>query len=108
LKCVSFPEQYKRFVTKYGVGEFAFTNVCPPLLKGEWSLWEQKSQYVLPDNSIPISDNGCGDYLGFIMRGGKCSGTFYWADHEKDYSMEKSKHSNFYDFISREGLNKKD
>jgi len=103
-KGIMFPDQYKRFISKYGAGEFAFTNVYSPLSKGEWSLWGHKSQYRLPDNFIPISDNGCGDYLGFTIQDGKCSEQLYWADHEEGYSIGKSEYSNFYDFILREGL----
>ena len=105
LKCLIFPEQYKRFISKYGVGEFAFTNVYSPLIIGDWSLWESKESYSLPNEFIPISDNGAGDYLGFVAQNGKCSEELYWADHEQGYSMDISEYKCFYDFIVKVGLN---
>ena len=105
-KGLVFTDQYKRFISKYGAGNFAFTIVYSPLRKGEWSMWEHKSKYNLPDNFIPISDNGCGDYIGLIISAGKCSEQLYWADHEMEYATEKAEFNNFYEFILAEGLNK--
>jgi hypothetical protein len=106
-KNIIFDDQYKRFITKYGVGLFAFAEVYSPLLNGALSLWEEKSKYSLPANFIPISDNGCGDYLGFIINDGRCSVQLYWADHENNYSIEKVAYNSFYDFIIQKGLNVK-
>ena len=104
IKSLIFPVQYKRFATKYGVGEFAFTYVYSPLLTGGWSLWEPKESYSLPNEFIPISDNGGGDYLGFIVQNGQCPNELYWADHEQSYSIEISEYKCFYDFIVKVGL----
>jgi len=88
---LKYPEQYKYFISKYGAGEFAFTNIYSPKKSGEWSSWVEKEEYNLPHQFIPISDDGCGNYLGFIVLKGVCSESLYWADHEQEYEIRKNK-----------------
>ena len=106
LKKITYPEEYKKFMSNYGAGDFAFTNVYSPKFKGEMSSWEQIEKYNIPELFIPISDNGCGDYLGFKVDGGMCSEALFWSDHEQGYEISnKAAYESFYSFIVNEGLN---
>lgn len=104
-RAITYPEQYKNFIMKYGAGEFAFTNIYSPKAHGEWSSWVDKVKYNLPEQFIPVSDNGCGDYLGFIVSNGMCGEALFWCDHEQDYEISKNaEYANFYCFVVKQGL----
>ena len=105
-KNITYPDQYKKFISKYGAGEFAFTNVYSPKVHGQWSSWEEKDKYRLPELFIPISDNGCGDYLGFLVTEGECGEALFWADHEQGYKISaEAEYESFYTFVTKQGLN---
>ena len=103
---IEYPEEYRMFISEYGAGVFAFTNVYSPKREGEWSSWVEKEKCSLPKEFIPISDNGCGDYIGFVVNDGKCSEGLYFSDHDENYKLDKEmKYESFYEFVIKSGLN---
>lgn len=100
----SLPEQYKFFVSKYGCGYFALTSIYS-LRKGEWDIFDKIQ--LIPDlqgKFLPISDNGCGDYYGFVIEDSKCSDTIYFADHESGYALTPTEYDDLLSFILEIGL----
>jgi len=101
---VLFPIQYKEFLIRHGSGYFAFTNVLSPLRSGDYSMWVQKARYGLPDCFLPICDNECGDYYGFVATNGLCSDEVYWLDHESGYQKYEKAYDSFFEFVVKTGL----
>ncbi len=104
LKRVVFPDQFKHFIEKYGAGDFAFTHVYSPEPDSGWNLWREIESYDLPEDFLPISDNGGGDYLGFKIKENKCGIQLYWADHENGYEANELAFDDFFAFIFEFGL----
>jgi hypothetical protein len=102
---VSLPEKYKNHMLKYGAGCFAFINLYSPAKESEFSIGKNKEQYLLPSSFFPISDNGCGDYYGFISHSGVCSDSVYWLGHEDNYKNPIEQYQCLYEFLVRIGLN---
>jgi hypothetical protein len=102
---ISLPEKYKSHILKHGAGCFAFANLYSPAKDSEFSIGENKEQYPLPISFFPISDNGCGDYYGFISSSGVCSDSVYWLGHEDNYKNPIEQYHCLYEFLVRIGLN---
>jgi len=105
IKSISLPAEYKHFLTRYGAGDFRFTEVSSPDPDSEWSLWVEYD--YIPDGEsrlLPFANNGCGDYYCFKIEEGKCSKEIWWADHEQNYEMSCSDYGDFYDFIVKVAL----
>lgn len=104
---IQLPQQYRRFLTTYGAGDFLYSHVysCDP--ESGWSLWSE-TEYLgsAAEIALPFSDNGCGDYLCFGLDSGNCSDAIYWADHESDYELTPSEYEDFNDFVARVALRK--
>ena len=102
---VELPDDYRRFLSLYGAGEFAFTAIYSLDPKSDWSLWRNIERFLGGRRDfIPFADNGCGDYYGFRVVKGRCENRVLWADHEQDYSVSESEHGGFLDYMVREGL----
>jgi hypothetical protein len=101
----TLPAEYKHFLTRYGGGDFQFTDVSSPDPDSEWSLWVNYD--YIPDGEkrlLPFANNGCGDYYCFKLDDGRCSREIWWADHEQGYELSPAEYVDFYDFIVRVAL----
>jgi len=88
--------QFRRFLVKYGAGDFLYSWVYSFDPDSGWSLWSDSE--FLPGIGravLPFSDNGCGDYLAFKVTDGKCSDRVYWLDHEQEYAITDSDYDDF-------------
>jgi len=104
-KNILFPENYKKFISTYGPGDFAFTSIYSPDPLQNCSLWNDiKSYPEIPHDFIPFADNGCGDYLGFPVTEGHCEDRVLWADHEEGYILAESDYPTFLDYLLIVGL----
>lgn len=102
---IKLPTEYRHFLTRYGAGDFLFTDISSPDPGSEWSLWADYD-YISDGESrlVPFANNGCGDYYCFKLEGGRCSTEIWWADHEQNYALSRSKYADFYDFIIKVAL----
>ena len=99
---VQFPGSFKEFLTRYGAGDFVFSQVYSPDRKSGWNLWDH-FQYM-PDKKgilLPFSDNGAGDYYCFPVINGACEDRVVWADHEQNYNSTESEYHDFRDFVAK-------
>ena len=100
----SLPEKYKFFISNYGCGYFAFTTIYS-IRKGEWNILDKVHQIpIFEGKFIPVSDNGCGDYYGYLIVDSKCSDNIYFADHEKGYEIIQTEFFDLLSFINEIGL----
>jgi len=72
---VVLPQKYKEFVTEYGGGFFAFTNVFSIDLDSNWNILRRnkEAEPYLPERFIAISDDETGGLFGFLVDEGQCS-----------------------------------
>ena len=99
---IQLPISFKEFLTRYGAGDFVFSQVYSPDRNSGWNLWDQ-FQYM-PDKKgllLPFSDNGAGDYYCFPVVNGVCEDLVVWADHEQNYNATQSEYPDFRDFVAR-------
>ena len=97
---IQFPSSYKDFLTRYGAGDFVFSQVYSPDRTSGWNLWDH-FQYM-PDKKgvlLPLSDNGAGDYYCFPVVNGMCEDRVVWADHEQNYNVINSEYRDFREFV---------
>lgn len=95
------PAEYKYLVGRYGSGHFAFTNILS-VRDGGWSI--RAAQSFLPKDFIPVSDNECGDFYGFLVEDGSCRPELYFADHDDGYSLLQTNYKNMFEYIVGVGL----
>lgn len=101
---VEFPVEYKIFVKEFGGGYFGYTNVFSPTTSGYWSIVERNR--LAGENSgdfLAFSDNGVGDYYGFVVEDGVCSKTVYFFDHETS-DISESGYADLFDYLADVGL----
>lgn len=93
--------QFRRFLIRYGAGDFLYSHIYSFDPMSDWSLWKE-SDYLagIGTKVLPFSDNGCGDYLAFKVNDGKCSDQIYWLDHEQDYAPSESDYEDFNTWIA--------
>lgn len=93
--------QFRRFLAKYGAGDFLYSWVYSFDPDSGWSLWRD-SEFLMGIGTtvLPFSDNGGGDYLAFKVIDGKCSDRVYWLDHEQEYEMKDSNYEDFNEWIA--------
>ena len=99
-KGIKLPAEYKHFLTRYGAGDFQFTDISSPDPTSEWSFWADYDH--IPGGRsrlIPFANNGCGDHYCFKLDDGQCSTEIWWADHEQKYALTRSEYVDFYDFF---------
>jgi len=97
----ALPVEYKYFATRYGCGDFAFTNILS-VRDGSRSI--ARAQCDGPANFLPISENGCGDYYGFLIEDKACNGAVYFADHEENYKISATEYGDLFEYIAGIGL----
>ncbi len=100
---IALPESYKKFLLKFGGGNFAFTIV--------YSLDEQSVYYiknnVLRDfvsntNFLPVIDFETGDVAGFRIKNNKCESTMTMYNHEDKKMSDLN--LDFYELIIKYGF----
>ena len=104
-KGITLDTDYRCFLMEYGAGEFAYADIYSPDPLSPWSSWNVlETCHVKPDQFMPLTDNGGGDYLGFLTFDGRTLRPLFWADHEKDYSTSESEYGSFIEFITKWAL----
>jgi hypothetical protein len=98
------PSHYIYFASNYGCGYFAFTVVLS-IRPGAWYLVDRMPSLPCHDEPfVPIAENGCGDFYGFLVRQGVCTEQVYFADHEHHYCPAPTAYRSFFEFIYHVGL----
>jgi hypothetical protein len=99
------PEQYRHVATTFGTGSMGFANLFS-VMPGEHGIDEQRATAPeLPVHFVPVSDNGCGDFYGFIVHNGSCLPTVYFADHESGYALTKTEFADLFEYLVRYAFN---
>lgn len=102
LRC-KLPRDYVEFVSEYGGGYFAFSNIYSLEDGSDWNLVEINNKYEhLRDGHILISENGVGDFYGF-KSDIDSSSRLYFYDHEEDVWLD-SEFGNLYDYLCKYAL----
>jgi hypothetical protein len=99
---VTLNPKFRRFLEKYGAGDFLYAWVYSFDPDSGWSLW-RASEFLsgVGVTVLPFSDNGGGDYLAFKVTDGKCSERVYWLDHEQDYAITDSEYEDFNAWVAK-------
>jgi len=101
---VRFPVEYRLFVREMGGGFFGFTNVFSATLSGHWSVVERNRSAPMDLGSfLAVSDNGVGDYYGFLIEDGSCRSTVCFFDHET-MGVSETRYANLFDYLAIVGL----
>jgi hypothetical protein len=102
---IRLPQQYRYVATRVGAGDVGYANLFS-VGAGYFSIAAQRATTpALPSDFIPVSDNGCGDFYGFVVRGGICAPEVYFADHESEYQVSKTEFSDLYEYLVRYAFN---
>ena len=102
---IAFPPEYVHIVRTFGPGQFGFAEVFS-VRPGEWYIDVHRATAPgLPQNFVPISDNGCGDFYGFLVRNGRCESSLVFADHEEGYALKPTEFADLYEYLHRYGFN---
>jgi hypothetical protein len=98
------PDEYKKFVSTYGSGHFAFGIVYSPNPSSELSLYgiNMKNKSIRQDHVL-FSESGTGDYYGFRTTESKCSSRVSFFDHESE-TWHETDHSDLFCFLSETAL----
>jgi len=97
----TLPAEYKYLAIRYGCGNFAFTNILS-VRDGERSI--SNAQPYCPNSFLPVSDNGVGDYYGFLIEDGACKGGIYFADHEENFKVTVTEYGDLFEYVVEVGL----
>lgn len=103
-KGICLPEEFKHVLRTYGAGDIGLVSLFS-VRAGRKSIEAQKrlAHRMLPE-FLPISDNGCGDYYGFLSVEGICRAEIYFSDHETGFSVEPTKFKDLYEYLACNGL----
>jgi hypothetical protein len=100
----TFPIEYAHIAQSYGAGQFGFVDLFSVRF-GEWQIDVHRATAPsLPAAFVPISDNGCGDFYGFVVAEGRCDSRILFADHETGYSLASTDMADVYEYIQRHGF----
>lgn len=98
------PDEYKKFVTKFGSGHFAFGAIYSPNPDSDFPLEKTNfNNQGIKKNHIIFSENGSGDYYGFQVSEKKCSSRVFFWDHELE-ECHKTEYSNLFAFLASTAL----
>ncbi len=100
---LNFPIDYIRFLKKFGGGYFAFVNIFSVDPAGEWYIVTMNQEIGRRD-FLAISDNGTGDYYGFLVKDVSCAPGIVFLDHENQ-QIKPTKYPDILTFIVQVGLN---
>jgi hypothetical protein len=99
------PVHYWHVATTLGTGDIGFTNLYS-VHPGRYGISEQRdSAPSIPSHLVPFSDNGCGDFYGFLEQNGVCLPQVYFADHESEYRVSETEFADLYEYLVRYGFN---
>jgi hypothetical protein len=98
------PPEYVNIVQGYGCGQFGFADLFS-VRPGEWQIdLHRATAPSLPANFVPVSDNGCGDFYGFVITNGTCESQLVFASHENGYALDPTDFADVYEYIHRYGF----
>lgn len=102
---ITLPEDYKKFVQKYGGGYFAFTVVFSVSPEGEWNITKQNRFLDLLEKQhfLAVADNQAGDYYGYKIENGLIRGKLFVYDHELR-QISQTKYNDILEYITEVGL----
>ncbi|GAA3254562.1 SMI1/KNR4 family protein [Dactylosporangium siamense] len=103
---VTFPEQYKAFMTRYGGGMFGylelFRPVDPDAPETDLDI-RSENDLEFPDRDfIAVAPVGTGDYWGFPVTDGRCHEQIWFHFH--DGYERKLVAADFLEFVAEHGL----
>ncbi len=88
-----------------GAGEVGFTSLFS-VRPGYFNIATQRDAApTLSANFVPISDNGCGDFYGFVVNAGECSSAVYFAEHDSEYKLFPTEFTDLYEYLVRYAFN---
>lgn len=100
----SFPDDYIAFISRYGGGFFAFGNVYSLDIDSEWFLLLKNSMNKqINKEHLLISENGCGDFYGYLIKNSKCTSKIEFYDHE-DGKWYQTNFNNIFEYLSEFAL----
>lgn len=102
---IRLPQQYRHVAVNVGTGSIGFATLFSATSAPEGIAAQRASVPSLPKNFVPISDNGCGDFYGFIVNAGQCGEEIYFADHECGYQIARTEFSNLFEYLVRYAFN---
>ncbi len=81
---LTFPDEYRYFLRRFGAGYFAFGNVFSARESSDWNVAAKNAaaRRVVGDDLLAVSENGVGDYYGFAVASGRCEAAVVFWDHE--------------------------
>ena len=96
---ISLPTDYINFVSEYGGGYFAFSNVFSLEKRSDWNLVDLNNKYrEIVSGHVLISENNLGDFYGFKITDGICGPEIYYYDHEVA-QWQKSSYENLFEYL---------
>ncbi len=109
---ITLPIEYKQFVSTFGGGYFAFTEIYSTDSESDWYIIKQNNllELLRTNGVVVFSSNGAGDYYGFKESNRKCENKIVFYNHETR-EIQETPYKNLFDFVVDVGfkqLNKKD
>lgn len=99
------PSEYKQVAAKLGTGEIGFAPVFS-VGPGPYNIAAQRDAVPeMPPDFVPVSDNGCGDFYGFLVHAGHCRSEIYFADHGSQYKPARTEFADLYEYLVRYAFN---
>ncbi len=100
----ALPNEYLDFVRAFGGGDFAFLAVYSLDADSDLNIVTKNSEpWLSRPDFVAISDNGAGDYYGFMVQDGRCSREVLLLDHESG-ELRPTGHADFFEFALVKGL----
>jgi hypothetical protein len=98
------PIDYIDFISEYGGGYFALSNVFSLDVESDWNICLQNHNYdVVRKGHVLISDNGSGDFYGFKIEKDLCLPEIRFYDHESQ-TWGDTEFSNIYEYLVKFAL----
>jgi len=103
---VTFPPEYREFLREFGGGYFAFANTFSVAPGSHWDVVARNQALagLLSQHFLAVSDNGAGDFYGFVVEAGVCDPTLRFWDHEACAVASAPTYSGLFEFLSVVGL----
>lgn len=101
---VRLPDEYLAFLRQEGGGDFAMLVVYSMEPGSDLNIvLMNDNAWLQRDDFVAVSDNGAGDYYGFLVRDGVCQPEVVLLDHESG-QFHPTGASDFFEFVLKEGL----
>lgn len=96
---VEFPEEYMKFIKKYGGGYFALGVVYSLDPSSDFNIFKiNEDNSSVRDGYVLFSDNGSGDFYAFKVSGNRCLSGVCARDHETG-EWQETKYGNIFSFL---------